>query len=139
MTENIHEYPYEENAEKTVGLLNTMTKKRMPNLNMRSKEVSYVYEDESGVLGRIVGDIFWDTLSLRFFYVDKDARGKGVGSKLLEKVEQIALEHDCKHVTLESMSFNSWKFYLGRGYEVMAKIEDSPCEGETHYFLRKDF
>ena len=58
-------------------------------------------------------------------------------TQLIATIEDAARQQGCRHVTLETMSFNSWEFYLAVDYEILAEIPDSPMPGATHYFLHK--
>lgn len=118
--------------------LNEYTIEKVPNLDMRYEEVSFVYNENGLVLGRIVGHIHWDNLEVELFFVSKNTRGKGVGSKLLAKIEKIASEKKCSYILLQTMSFNAPSFYKKHGYQIIAQINNSPMEGETRYFMKKE-
>lgn len=134
---SIEQAPYKENREKTLAGIEAYTKEKMPDLDMRYEEVSFVYKEANKVLGRIVGHVHWDHLSVELFYIEANTRGKGIGTKLLEEVEKTALEKHCKYAFLETMSFNAPVFYQKNGYNILAQIENSPAEGETRYFMKK--
>lgn len=136
---SIEQAAYEENKAKALEGIEAYTEKKMPNLDMSLERVSFVYKEGDEILGRIVGHIHWDHLSVELFYVSENTRGKGVGTKLLEQVEKIALEKHCKYAFLETMSFNAPVFYQKNGYYIMAQIDNTPAEGETRYFMKKDF
>lgn len=129
---------YKENREETLVGINEYTFEKIPALDMRHEEVSFVYKENNIVLGRLVGNIHWDHLTIELFFVSKDTQGKGIGSKLLQHVEAIASEKKCSYIFLETMSFNAPAFYKKNGYQVIAQIENSPLEGETRYFMKKD-
>ena len=129
---------YEENKKITTSELNDYTKKLVPEIKHNFKELSFIYQEEGLILGRIVGYVQWDCLKIELFYVSPQARGKGIGSKLLDYIETIANSAKCRYILLETMSFNAPKFYVAHGYTIMAQIDHSPIEGETHYFMKKD-
>lgn len=129
---------YQVNKDLTIKQLDQYTIKKVPTLTQYDfKEVSFIYEEEGKVLGRIVGEIHWNYLRIELFYVDENTRGKGVGGKLLKQIEAVALEKNCTLVLLETMSFNAPNFYLKNGYEVSGRIDNHPLESETHYFMSK--
>ncbi|MEO1771840.1 GNAT family N-acetyltransferase [Candidatus Enterococcus ferrettii] len=129
---------YQVNKDLTIKQLDQYTIKKVPTLTQYDfKEVSFIYEEEGKVLGRIVGEIHWNYLRIELFYVDENTRGKGVGGKLLKQIEAVALEKNCTLVLLETMSFNAPDFYLKNGYEVSGRIDNHPLESETHYFMSK--
>ena len=133
----IKEYDYEVNENAAISELGTATEKAIPQLNVKIGQFSYVYEQDGKIIGRIVAERFCDTVDIKFFVVKEEYRGQGIGRKLIEKIENEARNIGCKHITLESMSFNSWQFYIAVGYEILAQINDSPIKGETHYYLHK--
>jgi GNAT superfamily N-acetyltransferase len=54
------------------------------------------------------------------FVVDNNQRGKGVGSQVMEWLEEEAKRLNCKAVVLDSYVTNSaaHKFYFGKGYII---------------------
>lgn len=129
---------YKENKEETFKALEEYTKSKVPALRENYEEVSFIYEENNKVLGRIVGHIHWDHLQIELFSVSSEARGKGVGSKILKYVEKLAEEKNLAYILLETMSFNAPGFYEKNGYNVCMKIENSPFEGAVRYFYKKD-
>lgn len=129
---------YQANKELTIKQLDQYTLKKVPELTQYDfKEISFVYEEEGAILGRIVGEIHWNYLRIELFYVDGNTRGKGVGSQLLKQIEAIARKERCTLVLLETMSFNAPNFYLKHGYEISGQIDHHPLVNETHYFMSK--
>lgn len=129
---------YEENKKITSSELDDYTRKIVPEIKHNYKDLSFIYEEEGNILGRIVGYVQWDYLKIELFYVSPQAQGKGIGSKLLHHIESIANSEKCRYILLETMSFNAPKFYKAHGFTIMAQIDNSPLEGETHYFMKKD-
>lgn len=92
--------------------------------------------------GNIFGGInantisYWGKCRVDIFWVDEQYRGAGYGSKLLQRVEEIAMKRGCTLIQLDTYSFQAPKFYIKHGYEIFGVIEDSPpCH--SHYFLKK--
>ena len=52
--------------------------------------------------------------------VDENSRRKGVGSALLRRLEEYAIERDCSHTMLVTSSKRSWaiEFYQSVGFEL---------------------
>lgn len=107
-------------------------------LEQEYQQISFVYESEGVVLGRIVGFIHWDHLQIELFYVSNNTQGQGIGTKLLNHVESIAKQQNKSYIFLETMSFNAPKFYEKHGYEVVGKIVNSPMENQIRFFYKKD-
>lgn len=129
---------YLNNKELTLSALENYTAKIVPNLAHKYKEISFVYESENEILGRIVGFTHWDYLQIELFFVSTKAQGQGIGSKLLNYVEDLAKKENLSYIILETMSFNAPKFYEKHGYEMIANIENSPLPNENRYFYKKN-
>lgn len=89
----------------------------------------YLYEENSKILGFVEGIINNEeneTFELKVpkrgrvseLVVAKEARGKGIGDKLLNKMEQHFLENGCKDVLLAVFAYNDGaeRFYKNHGY-----------------------
>jgi ribosomal protein S18 acetylase RimI-like enzyme len=75
-------------------------------------------------------------LYVRILWVAQALRGQGHGQRLLEAAERRAVERGCRHVFLDTFSFQAPGFYAKQGYEIYARAEDWPV-GHAHLFLRK--
>ncbi|MGG5304616.1 hypothetical protein IGK16_002237 [Enterococcus pernyi] len=135
---SIKQMEYTKNKELTLSELESYTKKIVPELEQEYQQISFVYESEGVVLGRIVGFIHWDHLQIELFYVSNNTHGQGIGTKLLNHVESIAKQQNKSYIFLETMSFNAPKFYEKHGYEVVGKIVNSPMENQIRFFYKKD-
>jgi GNAT superfamily N-acetyltransferase len=89
-------------------------------------------EIQGGLLGAIWGGVMY----IRILWVARALRGRGHGQRLLAAAEQRAIERSCRHVFLDTFSFQAPGFYLKQGYEIYARADDWPV-GHAHYFLRK--
>ena len=103
-----------------------------------------VAEDDGQVLGYVcfgetpctVGtwDIYW-------IAVDKDKRGHKVGKTLSDVAEKTIKEAGGRLIIIETSSVplyeNTRKFYLARGYEIIAKIPDFYAVGDDKIILQK--
>lgn len=102
------------------------------------KNVSFILRDEEEkILGGITGTIFWYHLHINFLWVDDTLRGEGYGEKLLQSIEEIAVENKCNLIQLDTFSFQAPKFYQKYGYEVVGIIEDHPIQEHQQYYLLK--
>lgn len=61
-----------------------------------------------------------DEAQVRFMGVRHDQQGKGVGRKLMEKIEQTAKEKGAKKIMLQARE-NAVPFYLSIGYKKIEK------------------
>src|SRR5215470_9155552 len=91
------------------------------------EQFSLVVRDESAVV--VGGAIGWT--AHRWCYVDiltlvPEARGNGLGARLLGAVEDLARSRGCIGVYLFSYSFQAPGFYERHGFTVFGQIADLP-------------
>jgi GNAT superfamily N-acetyltransferase len=97
-----------------------------------------VLRDEAGkVIGGLAGDTYWSWLHVDALWLDEAVRGLSFGTKLLQMAEQEAVRRGCRHVHLDTMSFQAQPFYEKQGYTVFGVLEDLP-EGDQRIFLKKE-
>ena len=84
----------------------------------------------------LIGDTYWNWLYVSLFWVTEQERSRGLGSQILARAEEVAIQRGCKHAHLETHDFQNLEFYLRRGYEIFGQLYDLP-EDHTKYFLRK--
>lgn len=90
--------------------------------------------------GEIVGGLWGRTelglLFLDMFFLPEWARGRSLGSKLLEIVEAEAKRRGCEHAVVETSTFQAPGFYLRHGYEEFGRVPFT-APGAARVFLRK--
>jgi ribosomal protein S18 acetylase RimI-like enzyme len=103
-----------------------------------------IAEDEGQIVGYVcygetpmtIGtwDIYW-------IAVDRTKRGKGIGKALAEAAERAMKQAQGRLVFIETSSTPSYentrRFYLGRGYVVIACIPDFYSPGDDKLILQK--
>jgi len=94
----------------------------------KAKAVTLVYESNGGVRG-YANLLFHTGTSLARLYsiaVHADYADRGMGSELLDHIEEIALQHDCVYVRLEVRSDNTLarKLYERKGYKKIGIIPE---------------
>lgn len=78
----------------------------------------------------------WNVLYIDILWVDKNYRNQGLGSKLLEYVEDTAKKKGCYLIHLDTFDFQAKDFYLNHGYEIFGTLKDCP-KGHCRYYLKK--
>jgi GNAT superfamily N-acetyltransferase len=89
------------------------------------------------VMGGLLGSIWGGVLYVRIVWVSEALRGRGYGRRLLDEAERRGVERGCRHVFLDTFSFQAPGFYGKLGYRAYAKADDWPV-GHAHHFFRKD-
>lgn len=79
----------------------------------------------------------WNVLYIDILWVDKKYRNQGLGSKLLEYVEDTAKKKGCYLIHLDTFDFQAKDFYFKHGYEVFGTLKDCP-KGHCRYYLKKN-
>nr|WP_182352897.1 MULTISPECIES: GNAT family N-acetyltransferase [unclassified Legionella] len=101
--------------------------------------LNYHIKDESGlIIAGINAFSCWQMVYISEFYVAPEFRKQGIGSILLNKIEE---EAKIKGATLSHTDTFDWQakdFYLKHGYEIFGVIENCP-PGHKRFFLKKAF
>lgn len=98
---------------------------------------NYVIKDGGSVVGGINAIIYhWKMLYIDVLFVDAQYRGRGLGSRLLQKVEVQAKNLGSKLAHLDTFDFQARDFYLKHGYGIFGTLENCP-EGHNRYYFQK--
>ncbi len=97
----------------------------------------FLRTSDKEVVGGLLGVTYWGWLYIDRLWLKEDQRGQGYGKQILAAAETEALLRGCRHVHVDTLSFQSLGFYQRRGYAVWGVLEDLP-PGHRRYFLKKD-
>ncbi|CAM3004465.1 acyl-CoA N-acyltransferase [Legionella steigerwaltii] len=101
--------------------------------------LNYHIKDEHGlIIAGINAFSCWQMVYISEFYVAPEFRKQGIGSMLINKIEE---EAKIKGATVSHTDTFDWQakdFYLKHGYEVFGIIENCP-PGHQRFFLKKHF
>lgn len=79
----------------------------------------------------------WRCMTIDVLWVKEEYRKKGYGKRLLQEMENIAIEEGCAVIQLDTFDFQAKEFYLKNGYVVFGELEDCPV-GHTRYYMKKN-
>lgn len=101
------------------------------------KPVGCFCRDLSGkMLGGAFGYDSWGWLNIDLVWVDENYRGNDIATKLMQNMENYAIDNQLNRIKLETGSFQALDFYKKLGFEVYAELDDYPV-GHTNYYLKK--
>ncbi|MGE5604458.1 MAG: GNAT family N-acetyltransferase [Bacteroidota bacterium] len=96
-----------------------------------------ILKDQSNnIIAGITTRIYLKSMLVEVFWIDERYRRKGIGSELLNKVENYAKDQGCTFIHLDTFSFQAIDFYKKHGYSVFAVLEDYP-DNVKRYYLKK--
>ncbi|BCH33733.1 N-acetyltransferase [Mesorhizobium sp. L-8-10] len=93
-------------------------------------------DDAGAVQAGLKGKIEYSWLFVDWLWVSPARRRSGLGSRLLEKGEEVAREKGCIGAFLGSFTFQAPDFYKRQGYEEFGRLADFP-PGHEMVWLKK--
>jgi GNAT superfamily N-acetyltransferase len=95
-----------------------------------------IFDSEEQIVGGLLGKMLRGWLRIDMVWIAKEWRGLGLGRRLVQQAEEIAIAQGCYAAHLDTYSFQAPDFYLKVGYEVFGELKDYPY-GETKYYFKK--
>ena len=89
---------------------------------------------DAELVGGACGYTHWDWLFVSHLWVGSTHRRKGLGSELMDKIEQAGVARGALAAHLDTYDFQALGFYEKRGYQVFGRLDDYP-PGHNRYFL----
>ena len=96
----------------------------------------FLRDARGAVAGGLTGGTFWGWLHIELLWLPEDARRQGLGTRVMAAAEDEARRRGCRHVFVDTISFQALPFYLKLGYTQWGQLDDFPA-GHTRYFLQK--
>lgn len=95
-----------------------------------------VDENNKIIAGCLAKMYCWNIIYIDILWVDEKYRKCGLGTRLLNEIEKIALEEKSSLIHLDTFDFQAKDFYIKQGYEVFGILEDCPVN-HCRYYLKK--
>jgi GNAT superfamily N-acetyltransferase len=96
----------------------------------------FVRDDREHIVAGICGHTWGGYCEIRQFWVEESQRGQGLGTRLLGAAEHEARRRGCGQIFLATFTFQAPAFYMKRGFEILATLDDYPV-GHQNILLRK--
>ena len=125
-----------EKAKEIVNLIRSYNRiNREPS---KSESLNIYIEDDCGnLIAGMVAETFGYWLEIEYLYVRDDLRGKGIGSKILEKAEKESKSRGCKYSFVNTFNFQSPNFYKKHGYKEVFALKEYPYTGKRYYYTKE--
>lgn len=95
-----------------------------------------IQNEKQKFLGGIQGFYYYGCFYIDLLFVINEARGKGYGSQLMQKAEELAKTRECLFMAVNTMDFEAKPFYEKHGFEIEFTRNGFEKNSEM-YFFRK--
>jgi GNAT superfamily N-acetyltransferase len=92
-------------------------------IEAEEKIVLSAINDDGGIIAGVSATLWGGCLEIDYLWVSKEVRGCGVGSLLLQKLENDSKAKGCKKIIADTYSFQAPAFYEKSGYFESLKID----------------
>ncbi|STY78870.1 acyl-CoA N-acyltransferase [Legionella wadsworthii] len=100
-------------------------------------DINVTIKNGDEVIAGICSEVYtWKILYISVFFVEEKYRNQGLGTILLNKVEEKAKELGVTLIHLDTFEFQAKDFYLKHGYEEFGVLDDCP-KGHKRYYMKK--
>lgn len=96
-----------------------------------------VRDVDGAIVGGLWGATAYGWLFTQLLVVPEQARGRGLGRRLMSVAEAEAVKRGCHAAWLDTFEFQARAFYERIGYSCFATLPDFP-KGSSRYFMRKE-
>ena len=104
-----------------------------------ARELTVQLLDDAGDLAAGMSGWTWGVAAgIGMTWVQTDARGHGLGTRLLAEFENEARARGCTHVFVSSFTFQAPGFYERHGYREIFRWDAVPLPHTADVHLRKD-
>ena len=100
------------------------------------EQMVFVAEEGGEMLGGLAATINNHWMHVDLLAIQPQARGRGIGQRLLAEAETLARGRGLVGIWLDTHGFQAPEYYPALGYRVFGRIEDQP-PGHTRLFFCK--
>ncbi len=103
------------------------------------KPFNFIAKEDGEVVGIITGHSYYKEVHISDLIIYEEYRGKYIGTKLVETVENYYKNRGFENINLSTYHFQAPEFYKKCGFEVEFIRENKENPKLTKYFLVKYF
>lgn len=97
----------------------------------------FIRDSEGEILAGCAGNTMYGSLFIGNLWVSEPLRGKGIGTQLMQRAEQLAKERGCHFIALNTFDWEALDFYRKLGFTV--ELERHGFDNDSVFcFLRKN-
>ena len=107
------------------------------------ENVGFVWEpfniiarDNGKMIAGLTGFVAGAVALVKYLWVGKKYRGAGLGRELMNRVDILVKERNCKVIRVDTFSYQAPEFYKKMGYTLGATIPGY-FEGQDRFFFEK--
>ena len=97
----------------------------------------FVFDPKGEIVGGLFGEIRFKWLKVSIMAIRDDLRRHGIGTQLLARAEQDAIDKGCKYSYVDTMEYQAPGFYEKAGYTLAGVLEDWDSHGHKKLFFTK--
>ena len=106
--------------------------------NENTQPLSVVARDDNGeIIGGVAGRSIYKNFLIEVVWVDKAARGTGLGRQLMLQAEEHAKQRGCLAAQLDTLSFQAPQFYQKLGFEIVGTVPEFPGSPARYFMLKR--
>lgn len=103
-----------------------------------TQPLSVVARDDVGnIIGGVTGRSIYKNFLIEVVWVDKAARGTGLGRQLMQQAEEQAKQRGCLAAQLDTLSFQAPQFYQKLGFEVVGTVPEFAGSPARYFMLKR--
>ncbi|GIU13338.1 N-acetyltransferase [Shewanella sp. c952] len=103
-----------------------------------TQPLSVVARDDAGkIIGGVTGRSIYKNFLIEVVWVDKAARGSGLGRQLMLQAEEQAKQRGCLAAQLDTLSFQAPQFYQKLGFEVVGTVPEFAGSPARYFMLKR--
>jgi len=97
----------------------------------------FIRDENDRIIGGCAGDNMYGSLYIGQLWIDEQLRGKGYGTQLMQKAEDLAKNSGCNFMAVNTFDWEALNFYKKLGFFV--EFERKGFDKDSiFYFLRKN-
>lgn len=104
--------------------------------NGRKPLAVFITDEHGEKLGGITAYTLGHYLSIELLWISDTLRHCGAGSKLMQAVEQEAIQRGCKFAQVDTFSFQARPFHEKLGYQLQMTLENVVDEYHRYYLTK---